>query len=117
MSELRRALSGAVGQRFHAAVISVTAAVEDDLRHPGFLRARGESLADFRGAGGLRSLDAAVGDGEERAAPSIVHELRRDVLHRAEHHEAWPIRRAEQLLQHAKLATDAPLLLCLQTTY
>src|SRR3990172_6760259 len=75
MSELQSALAGAVGQRLHAAVVPVSSAVEDDLRHARFLRARSDPLAHLGRALRLRPLDPLVGHRHQRVTLVVVDDL------------------------------------------
>src|SRR3954471_8381886 len=88
MLELQSALPGAFGHCFHAAVILITSAVENDLGDAGGLRALGDALANFGGLLGLLHAENVEiphrGDG---VIPRVVHELRVDVLERAEDDE------------------------------
>src|SRR5688572_25148789 len=104
MSELQSALAGAIGHCLHAAVISVSSPVEDDLRDARVLCLRRQALADLGGL--LRLLpggDARVRDSQNGPLRAIVDELRVDVLDRAIHHEARTFRRAAHLLADAQV--------------
>src|SRR5688500_18740960 len=110
MSELQSALTGAIGHCLHAAVISVSSAVEDDLRDARVLCPGGESLADFRGSLGLLPLgDAGVRDGQDSPLRAIVDELRVDVLDRAVNDETRTLRGTRHLLAHAQMPLVALL--------
>src|ERR671932_859827 len=94
-------------ERFHASVVEVAAAVEDDALDARLLRVRGEELAHLRGLLGLRALERALqvqpARGGQRAALEVVHELRLDPAVRAEDDEARLLGRA------ADLAADTPV--------
>src|SRR5688572_25216462 len=110
MSELQSALAGAIGHCLHAAVISVSSAVEDDLRDSRVLRLRGQSLADLgRPLRLLPRRDAGIGNGQNRPLRAVVDELRVDVLDRAVHHEARTLGAATDLLPHAQVPLVALL--------
>src|SRR6185312_9412222 len=56
--EFQTALAGGFGERFHAAMEQVAAAVEDDVGDASLLRALGDELADGGRRLGLAALDA-----------------------------------------------------------
>src|SRR5690606_17148353 len=76
----------------------------------GVLGLLGQTPADIGRTLGLRALAALhVGDGHQRAHLHVVHQLRVDVLERAEHHQARTLGRARHLLADAEVAAIAPL--------
>src|SRR5262249_53236537 len=108
---LQTALAGAVGYGLDPAVEFVTRAIEHDLADAGVFRLRRHALADFeRLRGLLAGLQLGARHRHQRAARDVVHELRGDVLERAEHDEARALRRAGDLLPNAEVAA-MPLLL------
>src|SRR5687767_2132630 len=110
MSELQSALTGAIGHCLHAAVISVSSAVEDDLRDSRVLGLRGQSLAHLGGPLRLLPLgDAGIRDGHEGPLCAIVDELRVDVLDRAVDDQPRTLRGTRHLLAHAKVPLVALL--------
>src|SRR5262249_38909302 len=100
---LKRQTAGprGVGERFHAPVVLVTAAVEDDLADAGSLGLAGQRLADrlrrrhvaALRVGGPEFLAAAVGR-DERATGVVVDDLGVDVIEAPEHRQPWPPGRA-----------------------
>src|SRR5487761_2196424 len=110
MLKLQTALAGAVGHRFHAAVVLVSGAVEAHARDSRRFRLLGDRLADRRRSLGLLALaHRLAGHRDQRAVGRIVHELRIDVLERAEHHEPRPLGRARDRLADPKVPADALL--------
>src|SRR5262245_46386432 len=85
-SEFQTALAGGIGERFHAAMEQVTAAVEHHVGDASLLGALSDELADRRGVVGfLAALEVLLerrgsSDGD---ALGVVDELHRDVLGRA----------------------------------
>src|SRR5688572_26830979 len=94
------ALAGALGERLHAPVVAVAAAVEDAGLDPGLLGACRDELA---GAPCLVHLAEATQlglrpvDGGERVAAVVVDELRLDAAVRAEHRQPRALRGAAHL--------------------
>src|SRR6187402_642465 len=94
-SELETALTGGVGERFHAAVVAESRAVERDFRHAGGLRLLGDARA-HEGCGGLVGAVGMLrthvfferGGGGKDLAARRVDDLRVDVQVRAMHGEA-----------------------------
>src|SRR2546426_10013754 len=94
-SELEAAFAGGLRQRFHAAVVAESGAVEGHFRDPGRLRLLGDALAHLGrrfllGAVGVRRAHFLLergGRGEHLAAGSVDH-LRVDVLVGAVHRQA-----------------------------
>src|SRR6185503_11332499 len=77
------------GHCLYAAVILITRPVEHDLRDAGGLRTLGDSLAHFGGLLRLlHRLDVEIADRRDRPIRRVIHQLRVDVLERAEHNEA-----------------------------
>src|SRR5688572_28257886 len=110
MLELQPAFAGAVGHCLHAAVISVPCAIEHDAGEPGVLRLLRDELPYLGRLVALLSRQLVGGHGGERPARRIVHQLRVDVLERAEHHEPRTLRRAVHALPHAKVPAVTQLL-------
>src|SRR5450432_2365329 len=110
MLKLQSALAGTVGHRFHAAVILVAGAIEDDAGDSRCLRPLRQRLAN-RGRT-LRLLPLAhrqIAHGEDGAVRTIVHDLGVDVLQRALHDEARTLLRSLDLLAHTQMPAKALL--------
>src|SRR5262245_1393677 len=109
--EVQAALAGALGERFHAAVVLVAAAVEHGGLDAGGLAALAEQLA--RALGLLHRLEAPqVGlrpvDRRQGAAGVVVDELGEDPAVGAEHGDAGALGRAAHLGADAAAALEAP---------
>src|SRR5262252_2878751 len=110
MLELQAALTGAVGDRLHAAVKFVPRTVEHDLGDPRFLGPRRQLLADRQRTLGLLSrLGLEVADREQRPIAQIIYDLGVDVLERAAYDQARTICRALDPLAYAQMPA-VPLL-------
>src|SRR5919108_1916186 len=108
MSELQSALTGAIGHRLHAAVISIPSAVEDNPRDTRVLCLCGEPLADLGGPLRLLAIrDALIRDSQKRALRAVVDELCVNVLDRAVDDEPRPLRGAIDPLPNAEMALVA----------
>src|SRR3954467_8502814 len=108
--EDQAALAGALGQGLHAAVILVTAAIEDRGVDPGVLRARREQLARLaRLLHRLQRPQRVLGPLHrgQRAPGTVVDELSEDPAVGAEHRDARPLGRALDLRAHAPAAPEA----------
>src|SRR6476646_6269560 len=110
MLELQPAFAGAIGHRFHAAVISVPRAVEHDARKTSILRLLRDQLPDLGRLRALLSLELVIRHRRQRAVRRVVHELRGDVLERPEHHQPRTLGRADYALPHTVVAAIAELL-------
>src|SRR5258705_460577 len=115
--ELQAAGACAVGERFHAPVVEVAAAVK---RHGGdafLLRPLGQELADRAARAHLalglhERLDVVAARGlRQRHARRVVHDLGVDVRGASEHAEARPLRRAHDAVPDAIAADLPPLVL------
>src|SRR5829696_493279 len=108
--EDQAALAGTLGKGPHAAVIAVSAAVEDRGLDAGGLGALGEQLARALGLlhAGQR-LEVVLGpvDGGQRAARRVVDELREDAAVGAEHGDPGPLGGAGDLRADAAAALEA----------
>src|SRR5918999_513938 len=91
-SKFQASFARAVGERLHAAVVEVAAAIEHNRLDPGLLRGLGEQLPDLRGLVGLRALErlleSEMARGGEGPPLDIVHELGLDAPIRAKDDEA-----------------------------
>src|SRR5213594_1387624 len=90
--KLQSTFPGAVGHRLHAPVVLIAGAVEHDLGDTALLRLGRDQLSQREALRGLAlavDVDAlgAIRRARERHPAGIVHELRVDVLRRAEHDE------------------------------
>src|SRR5204863_117160 len=106
--ELQSAFAGAVGHRLHAPVILVAAAVEHNLGNALLLGLGGEQPSQPEAPGGLAltvDLEALGGvcGPDQCDAPRVVHDLRVDVLRRAEHDEPRALRAARDLASHPEM--------------
>src|SRR5207302_2338182 len=100
-------LTGTIRDRYDAAVITISSAVEDHARDSGRLRALRDQLADFRCTLAFLPLfDSEVGYGGECLVGRVVHELRIDVLQRAKYHEARTLGRSRDSVAHAKMPAE-----------
>src|SRR5262245_21044229 len=84
-SEFQTALAGGIGERFHAAVEKVAAAVEHHVGDAGLLGALSDELANSGGVFGfLAALEVLLerGGGGDGNALRVVDDLHRDVLGR-----------------------------------
>src|SRR4051812_26646509 len=102
--EDQAALPGAFGKGLHAAVVLVSAAVEDRRLDPRGLGALGEQLAGLPGlvhAG--QGLEIVLGpvDGGERRARHVVDDLGEHAAVGAEHGDPRPLSAAGDLRAHA----------------
>src|SRR4029077_21064355 len=95
--EVEAALAGALSDRFHAAVIEITAAVEAHAVDALVLGPRGDlrpdhlARLDLAFAGGIALRDDLLverGNRHDRAAGEIVHQLRIDMVEAPVHGEA-----------------------------
>src|SRR5437899_5331564 len=112
--ELQSPFAGAVSHRLHAPVILITAAVEHDLGDAFLLSLHGDELPDGEAPRHLAlALDLHALGGVRRAgdgdATPIVHQLRVDVLGRAEHDQARPLGCAFHLLANPQVPAIAAL--------
>src|SRR6185312_5958617 len=104
-SKLQAALTGAVGHRLHAAVVSVPRSIEHDAADACCLRALRDRLSDGRRAFLLFAIaHGKIGHREQRAVRHVVDDLRVDVLERAPDNQTRALRRAFDALAHAQLA-------------
>src|SRR5512144_437258 len=104
MSELQPAFAGAVGHRFHAAVISVPSAIEHDARESCVLGLLRDHLPDLGRLLALLARELVIRHGRQCPVRRVVHELRIDVLQGTEHHETRALRRAGQPPPHAQMS-------------
>src|SRR3954469_11556920 len=104
MLELQSALPGTFGHRFHAAVILISRAVEDDLGDSRRLCAFSDPLTDFGRLFRLfHRLDVEIADRRDGVVLRVVDELRVDVLEGAEDDETRTRPRARHLLADAQM--------------
>src|SRR3954451_20781385 len=113
-SEIEAALAGSVGQRLHAPVVEIGAAVEHDVLQSLLQRALGDQLADRLGGVDIAArLEAFAHRFFQRRGRNqslafhVVDDLRIDVLRRAEHRQ--PLAPAGRLLDLPADARRAPL--------
>src|SRR2546421_8388261 len=105
---LQSAFASAVGHRLHAPVILVAAAVEHNLGNALLLGLGGEQPSQPEAPGGLalavdlEPLGGVCGP-DQCDAPPVVHDLRVDVLRRAEHDEPRALRAARDLAAHPEM--------------
>src|SRR4051812_9260919 len=107
-------LAGALGERAHAAVVAVAAAVEDDGLGAGVLGALRDQLARAFGLIHARQvLELLLGpvDRGERVAADVVDDLGLNATVRAEHREPRTVAGALHLGAHATAATQTGLVL------
>src|SRR5882757_3470474 len=109
-SELQPRLAGGVRQRGDAAVVVVTAAVEDDLVDAGFLGAGRDQLAHLGGAGLLVAVHRAdvrleARGRRHRVAGDVVDDLHDDVPRGAVDDHARTLGRAADLLAKPEVTT------------
>ena len=94
--ELQSCFTGRIGQRLHAAVIQISAAVEHHLLDALFLGALGQQLADFLGAGDVAAVRRRSFSRSRRPPPGCRPAGRRSpgrrLLEAAEHRQARPLR-------------------------
>src|SRR4029079_1164585 len=90
--EIQPCLAGSVGERFHAPVVEIAAAVEHDVLDPGIDRPLGDELADGLSRGEIaalleRALEVLIQrrGGSDRLAASVVDHLGVNMLRGAEH--------------------------------
>src|SRR5262245_35137144 len=112
--ELQAAGARAVGERLHAPVIEIAAAIEADLLDTALLRALGEQLAHGRADRGLalalgaRAEILAARCRGQRDPAHVVDDLRVDVTRAPEHRQARPLGRADHPLADAVAPDAAP---------
>src|SRR5688572_23478671 len=108
MSELQPAFAGAVGDRFHAAMVLVPTPIEDDAGDPSVLRDHGDLLADLRRLLALLPLnDLEARDGRDRTPRVVVDELSVDVLVRPKHDQSRTLGGPRDLFSDAQMAPVA----------
>src|SRR3954453_6965221 len=113
-SELKSRFARAVGERLHASVEAVAAAVEHAGLGAGLLAALRQKLAGALGLLHAREpLQVALGPvhGGERAPAHVVDQLGLHAAVRAEHRQPRPLGRAMHLRANAPAAAQALLLL------
>src|SRR3954451_18173981 len=113
-SEGQAALTGGIGEGRDAAVGLVSRAGEDDGLDASAPRPLGHQLADLLGLGGLVALEGAQvglhgGGRDQRLAHEVVDHLHADVLGRAGHDQARPVRGDRDLLAAPRLTVEARL--------
>src|SRR5258708_11507707 len=107
--ELQSGLAGGVGQRLHAAMVQIAAAVEDDAGDPGGHGALGQRTTDGGGRGGVGPVALqlalqpafAARRSHEGAPLGVVDDLRGDVVQAAEDGEPRALRGAGHPLADA----------------
>jgi hypothetical protein len=107
-------LAGRVGERLHASVVQVAAAIEHDALDTGRLGVRREELAHLDGLVGLRALESLQllpARGGKRPGRVVVQELSGDAQVGAEDGDARPLGGAVHLAADPAPATLAELFL------
>src|SRR5207245_1185356 len=106
-SKGQASFAGALGERLHASVVEVAAAVEDACLDPGLLSSSGERLADLARLVALVALERLLqllpARGGKRLGLGVVDELRVDAQVRTEDGQARPLRGTGHLSAHAAM--------------
>src|SRR5712691_495569 len=112
--KLQSCFARRVGQRLHAAVIQIPAAVEHHGVDALVLGALGNQLPDGLGAGEIASIGGVLlvrGGRNHGMAPGVVDQLRVDVFYTAEHGEARPLLGAVHAAADARVYAQPDLIL------